>query len=50
MVLDGECYIVICSSFYLEILQYIEDNKLCDEKRLINLYAYDKDYGRFIEN
>lgn len=48
VVLDSKCYIVICSSFYLDILKYIEENNFCDKDIIINLYAYDKNYGQFL--
>lgn len=48
ILLDEDCYVIICSSFYRDILEYIEQNNLYDVKKIINLYAYDQNYGRFL--
>lgn len=49
ILIDEDSYVIICSSFYWDILEYIEQNNLYDVKKIINLYAYDQNYGQFFE-
>lgn len=43
--IDESCCIIICCSYYREILEKIQKNSACSSSQIINLFAYDMYYG-----
>ena len=43
--LDSDWCVIICSSYYNEIMEYINNKNICDKNQIINLFAFDRYYG-----